>query len=244
MARKASQPALYELMRSARRERNRTPPPPEVPESPAPEPFPEPEPADGARRRLWRIPPGYLWVGGSAVAGVIVLAFSFGFLVRDRSQAAEQDRQWLALHGPSLPVPDPEGSPQGGLAPLARGPVQAQPQPQGLETVLPPGFGPIVSEPRNPGLNYFVLAYTPRENAIKLARFFRDQGVEAYAVKDKNASPYRVIAAPGYARGERGSEAVRALEARIAEAARKWKLEINSKDDLAYYPERYDGPEK
>lgn len=238
MARKASQPALYELMRTTRKERGKPPPEPaEPPEPPEPPPLdPAASGAPGKRRRL----PAYLWIGAAALAGAVVLAFSFGFLVRDRSRTADQERQWLALHGSTLPVPDREipgdpgsPSPEASIDPKA-----------GIESILPEGYGPIVSDPRESGLNYFVLAYTPRDNAVKLARFFRDHGVEAYAVKARNATLYRVIAAPGYAKGQRAAEAVRALEGRIAEAARKWKLEINSRDDLAYYPERYDGPEQ
>jgi hypothetical protein len=234
MARKASQPALYELMRSSRRERSRPAPQQAAPPSPEPDPDPAGGPDPVTRRSKTTI----LWIGAASLAGAAILAFSFGFLVRDRSRTADQDRQWLALHGSTLPVPDPEApdEPPRNVQPPT--PSAAA----GIETVLPPGYGPIASDPREPGLNYFILAYTPRDNAVKLARFFRDQGVEAYAVKAKNASLYRVIAAPGYPRGDRGGEAVRALERRIAEAARKWKLEVNSRDDLAYYPERFDGP--
>ncbi len=243
MARKASQPALYELMRTARKERAKPQPPPQ-PDLPEPAEPPEPPELDPATSDApgWRRRPRatYLWIGAAALAGAAVLAFSFGFLVRDRSRTADQERQWLALHGSTLPVPNREIPGDAGIP----APAASTDPKTGIESILPEGYGPIVSDPRENGLNYFVLAYTPRDNAVKLARFFRDHGVEAYAVKARNAALYRVIAAPGYARSQRGSEVVRALEGRIADAARKWKLEVNSRDDLAYYPERFDGPEQ
>ena len=64
-------------------------------------------------------------------------------------------------------------------------------------------------------------------------RFFRKGFIEQ--------SIEQVVVLPGYARGERYSEQGRAVEAGIQEVARKWKLQVNPRDDLAYYPELYHG---
>ncbi len=102
-------------------------------------------------------------------------------------------------------------------------------------------WGPPESDPREAGLNYFILIHTQRENANKLANFCRKESLEAYVVKAKNMDQYQVIVLPGYRKGARELEQIRTLERRIKAVTRKWKLRINPRDDLSYYPDRYDG---
>ncbi|MHC4768640.1 MAG: hypothetical protein ACYTEI_08020, partial [Planctomycetota bacterium] len=97
------------------------------------------------------------------------------------------------------------------------------------------------SDPREPGKNYFVLIHTQRESAIRLSQFSREHGVEAYAIRANNLTLYKVVALPGYERGERAADFVQALERRIMEVARNWKLQVNPRDDLAHYPEKFEG---
>ncbi len=102
-------------------------------------------------------------------------------------------------------------------------------------------WGVPQSDPREAGLNYFVLIHTQRANAIKLAEFCRAESLEAYVVKARNMAQYQVIVLPGYSKGGREHEQIRALERTIKAVTRKWKLRINSRDDLSYYPVRYNG---
>lgn len=240
MASKPRQPALYELMATPRAER--------VPAPPSERPSPsEPPPSRFSAGRAIRVPAGYLWLGGGIGLGVLVGAFSLGYLRGQGDARREYEQEWLAVNQPRLPVPPPEIS--NAISPLPlerplverarREPPGEQRAPEGVRTAT--GWGPIGSDPRRAGLNYFVLIHTQRGNAERLAKFYREHGVEAYAMQAKNGSLYRVVALPGYARGERSSEAVGRLEQRIKDAQRKWKLRINPRDDLAYYPERFDG---
>jgi hypothetical protein len=103
------------------------------------------------------------------------------------------------------------------------------------------GWGPVLSDPREAGKNYFVLIHTRRDGAVMLAEFSRAHGVEAYAVRAKNLSLYKVIALPGFGGGERSTEFVTDLERRIEEVFRSWKLQVNPRDDLAHYPEKFEG---
>ena len=225
MARKGSQPALYELMGEDRDQ------PAEAP----PRQPPEPRPTWLSPGRTLRLPVGYLWLGAAGLVVVLGAAFLAGYRRGHSEAQTVAQRDWLATHQPALPLPPPEVAPPPPLPPPAA--VEAADGPD--EPVAPAAWGEILSDPRVAGLNYFVLIHTTMDNAATLAEFCRERGVEAYVVKAKNVSLYRVIALPGYARGERPSQRVRALEHRIEEVARQWKLQINPKDDLAYYPERF-----
>lgn len=59
------------------------------------------------------------------------------------------------------------------------------------------GWGPIASDPRVKGLNYFTLIQTTQEGAMQLALFCREKGLETYAFSGNNTRLYRVIAFPG-----------------------------------------------
>ncbi|MHC4789568.1 MAG: hypothetical protein ACYS8K_10255, partial [Planctomycetota bacterium] len=176
----------------------------------------------------------------AAVLAALVAAFTIGY-GRGQGQAkAELEQQWLASNQQTLAVPPPEHRPaaQRQTPPPQAPPVEparAEPTPQVS------GWGPILSDPREPGKNYFVLIHTQRGSALRLAQFSRDNGVEAYVIKANNLSLYKVVALPGYGRGERSADFVEALERRIEEVTRKWKLQVNPRDDLAHYPEKFEG---
>ena len=232
---KPTHTALYELMRRDGAEH-----PPKTPDDEQP-------------RRSWRssagratrVPVGYLWLAGAGGLVLLIGAFSTGYVRGQHDATAKLEREWLVTRQPILAVPPPEidtGDRAVRTEPLPRLDARAVSDPPGQS--LAPGAGPgrILSDPRTEGFNYLILIHTNRKNAVELAVFCRQEGVEAYAVPDKkNRSLYRVLVLPGYTRGERSSEPVRALEQRIADATRKWKLQRNPRDELGYYPERFGG---
>jgi hypothetical protein len=233
MARRQIGPALYELMRGRR------------PDPGPAEPEPQPEATDwGWLRpgRAVRLPIGYLLLGAAFVLTAVVASFTVGY-GRGHGQAkADLEQQWLGANQQTLAVPPPEALP---ARPRETDPpaVQTEPTDAPQVTAAPetPGWGPILSDPREPGKNYFVLIHTQRESAIRLSQFSREHGVEAYAIRANNLTLYKVVALPGYERGERAADFVQALERRIMEVARNWKLQVNPRDDLAHYPEKFEG---
>lgn len=236
MARKPSNTPLYELMLRSRAG---------VAGGPKKTIRESPTRSSGQGRAI-RLPVGYVWLGAAGAVLVVVAAFSTGYLRGHREATTTLERQWLQTHQQSMPVPPPEIAPG---VPGATIPPAAAPDGNDIvaaavvgRAVRSDAEAPIQSDPRVKGMNYFVLIHTRLENAIRLARFCRDLGVDAYVVPAKNVSLYHmVIVLPGYARGERSVEPVRFLEQRIAEVVRKWRLQVNSRDDLAYYPQRFDG---
>jgi hypothetical protein len=233
MATKRVGPALYELMRGRRSD-------------PGPaEPEPQPEATDWgwlSPGRTVRLPIGYLLLAAAIVLTAVVASFTVGYGRGHGQATAELEQEWLGTNQQTLAVPPPGGLP--GPPPETTPPV-VRPEPtrppQAATAPGTPAWGPILSDPREPGKNYFVLIHTQRESAIRLAQFSRDHGVEAYAIRANNLTLYKVVALPGYERGERAADFVQALERRIVEVARKWKLQVNPRDDLAHYPEKFEG---
>ncbi len=232
MRRKPTDAALYELYgrKKTEQEHRRRPR--------AQERGPGPGPGWFGAGRTFRLPVGYVWLAGGGGILLLALAFSAGYLRGHGEATATLEQEFLAHQG-APPVPPPEVQPV-----LVQRPTASRSQTPSVKqatTGKPSGPGQILADPRVEGLNYFILIHTQRDNAVELARFCRQGGVEAYAVPVKNGVLYRVIAVPGYAGGDRSSKPVRTLEKRIADVIRKWKLQVNPRDDLAYYPERFGG---
>lgn len=228
MGRKPTDVALYELY--GRKKAEQKDPRRPRPQGPGPGWF-------GAGRTL-RLPVGYIWLGSGGGILLLALAFSAGYMRGHGEATTKLEREFLIQQG-TLPVPPPEVPPGFVQQPTAT--RTETPAVSPVPTAKPSGPGAILADPRVEGLNYFILIHTQRGNAVELARFCRQGDVEAYAVPVKNGVLYRVIALPGYAAGDRSSKPVRALEQRITAIIRKWKLQVNPRDELAYYPERFGG---
>ncbi len=234
MAMKPTHTALYELMGH---------PPEQRPQEPPDEQPPRRGWRSGAGRTM-RVPVGYLWLAGAGGLVLVVAAFSTGYIRGHQEATTTLEREWLDTRQQTLAVPPPEilttdPPPKVKQTPTEQSVVTGGRTQAEMRADRP---SKVLSDPREVGINYFILIHTHRENAVKLAEFCRQEGVEAYAVPDRrNRSLYRVLALPGYARGQRSSEPVRALEQRIADVTRKWKLQVNPRDELGYYPERFGG---
>jgi len=82
--------------------------------------------------------------------------------------------------------------------------------------VVAAALGPAsAGDPRQIGLQYFVLCSTLEPNAIKVVEFCRSKGLDAYVVPDQNGRLREVTVLPGFASGERSSPAIKDLEERI-----------------------------
>ena len=244
MAKRRTNPALYELIQA--RQGNRA-----APLTPAPQPTAA-APTTGesigwfSPGRTIRLPIGYLFLASAGLILLAVFAYMFGYQHGER--ATELQFGDLADRTGAIPsaqiAQDPmatdsragRGSPRS----ATYGPAGRRSNTGSMVTNADP-WGPVPSNPREVGLNYFILIHTHFENAVKLAKFCRKESLEAYVVKAKNMDQYQVIVLPGYRKGARETEQIRDLERRIKAATRKWKLRINPRDDLSYYPDRYDG---
>jgi hypothetical protein len=264
VAKRNSSPALYEMISSrlkhqyqASAQQPGTPPDAAAPDQSAAEQrsaYSQSTPRPPSQRFAWlapgrivRLPVGHVLIAGALILLLLLASYLIGYgrapkvKEADSDAALRQQAEAVRTHGPgfdqlSKPSPSPPS-------------VEARPNP--VLAMSPPvlgaqeaSYGEMESDPRQKDLNYFVLAETTREGALRLAEFCRANALEAYVVKRNNkARLQQVIVLPGYASSDRGTPVIKALEARIKEVGRRWSSEPGSgKDDLGrYYPDKFNG---
>lgn len=96
-------------------------------------------------------------------------------------------------------------------------------------------------DPRENGLNYFVLISTIPANAEKIALFFRERGLDARVVSDQNSRLREVIVLPGFPGTDRNSPMVQELRSRIRTVGAYWKAANGGSDFSDTYAKRFDG---
>ena len=201
--------------------------------------------------RSLRVPIGYIFLTIAAVFVVIIGAFIFGHLRGGQDKEREfGDFGPLNKDGSSpIIAQDPMGQDSQPII-MGGGESYADTSSTNDSATKTAGFknssasskwGDIESDPRQEGYNYYILIHTTRKNARKLAQFCRDEQIRAYVVKPGRMNQYQVIVLPGYRRGGSDSPEIIQLKSRLKAVTRKWNLHVNSRDDLSYYPERYDG---
>ncbi len=183
MTRKRSNPALYELIH-ARSAKAAASPQQQIDESP---PVPPVSQSLGwlSPGRTVRLPVGYLFLGSAAGIVLLIIVYMVGYKRAERVVRAELQPDLVMRDLDALP----EGRPQDPMAERFEGftpPAGPREAAKALETfpgdadrpsAWPDRWGPILSDPRQPEHNYFVLIHTRRDSALRLARFCRDQGL-------------------------------------------------------------------
>lgn len=215
--------------------------------------------------RTVRLPVGYLLVGATLAMLFIVIAYSVGYSNgRERERLASQ-QQAESLNENSRIANELTNSGSGTDAASNRRPTPPdrtggtstpgntggagntgtnQPRigdsSSGTNSGRPTDTGgsarPIETDPRQEGLNYFYLVTTSHENAVRVAQFCRQHGVEAYVVRANNLS--RVVAVPGF-RPEDDATRQR-VEADIRRVKDLWRQQVG-RDEIGMSPERYRG---
>jgi hypothetical protein len=249
--RKSTTPALYELIRGGPAPSPEAEPPPLPREAPPPEPIDVPDEGWTWLRpgRSISVPVGYLLLAGAAVILVAVAAYTVGFKRADGILRARYEQQVLAQIGAGDAgrlVRDPmqagEATGDGDAPPRLPGGGPIGTEPTGTR-VLPtpeqevgssPRWGPLESEPRQPGYRYFVLMETDRGGATRLANYCRGEGLETYVVSRHNRPSRRlVIALPGFPQSmPTNSRQVRDLRQRINAIGDRWKRHKGGHTDL------------
>jgi len=252
MAKKSRKPALYELLKSNRAGPERVTPPdfPEEPSAFDDEDL-EARPAWFTPGRTIHLPVGYIFaavaVGVALVVGAYIVGYmrgeTVGKMVTEEMFATGNNDRTPAGHGFAN---DPLAG--GGDVGDADQPGQPRPNTNGSSTTRPPGardqtaqWGPIQSDPRQPGRYYFRLIETREEGAKRLAAFCREHGLEAYMARANNASQWRVFVLPGFTPAERQAGADAALRSKIRRVGNMWKVQGGATNLGDAYPVRYDG---
>lgn len=246
MALKTSQPALYEKMRS--RQGGVVVAPPRV------EPPPPPESLNGEVAAGWlrpgqmvRMPVGYVLLAAGLVIALSAAAYMVG---HNRGQAVERlklaenlsQSSPLGAEAVTLdPMTESQASPASGMKAATTTEKAVRPPARSGNSTTWGAVEPKV-DPRKKGLNYFVLAETTQQGAIRLADFCRTHGLETYVVPGKNDRLRRIVTLPGFASSARSSPEIKALEALIHNVGDKWKKTQRGDTDLRdAYPSLFGG---
>ena len=89
------------------------------------------------------------------------------------------------------------------------------------------------SDPREPGLNYFVLAHYPLEDAGRLKLFLEQQGVPCVILSTARSDQYQVQALNGFLREELKSAEFNAFREKVIRLGYIWKTEHRGPTDLS-----------
>lgn len=214
MARRSG-PALYELLGSARAAKDGAPATIRASEPMRPDPM---------QLRMMVI----VMVAIAAVVVAYLVGSAGGERLGRARLLAEQEEEARIAAAARPAVPSPaSGNPASSGAPA--GPLSGfdgrQPPSGGAPSppagALPPAEPGV--DPRQAGLNYYVLASTLEENAAKVVAFCRARGLDAYVVRDHNGRLREVTVLPGFRESERDSAVINALEERIREVGRQFK---------------------
>jgi len=161
-------------------------------------------------RAPWRVPPGLLAAGLAGALLAVVLAFAIGYAqgrkAGERAVRAEQDRGGM----PATWGPEPAEAGAGKPAPEEER-----------------------EDPREPGLNYLILARYDRAEAERLVAFLEKHGVEAFTRKVNDRGIYHVISRRGFTAEERKGDEYRHHVRWIKQLGRIWKAQHEGPSDLA-----------
>ena len=95
-----------------------------------------------------------------------------------------------------------------------------------------PEWGPVDADPRQEGRFYLVLAETRPEGALRLARFCREEGLEAYVVQGHNARLRQVIVLPGFPSSSTSDPDYLRLRQEVIRVGRGWNAMYPGESDL------------
>lgn len=106
----------------------------------------------------------------------------------------------------------------------------------------PLGPMPKGIDPRQSGLNYFVVASVLEANADKIVQFCRDRGLDAWVVPDHNGRLREITILPGVPKSELEGARAKALKARILKVGLQWKAAGRGNADFSgCYAKLYNG---
>jgi hypothetical protein len=229
MGKKSSIPALYEKMR--------LPSTPSASSSARVEPTVRSAPVAEARPSwlspgsMIRLPVGYVLLAAGAALILVVATYIIAFR-RGESHGTDRMRTEILnrlsddstrplADDPLVVLPNEANSTRSAINSSANRSTSTPPT---IPLARPVSkWGPVVSEPRQKGLSYFVLAETSEAGARKIAEFCRSNGLETYVVSGKNERLRRIIALPGFEPAAQTTPEIRGLEQQIRTIGERWK---------------------
>jgi len=205
--------------------------------------------------RFVKVPVGYVYIAAAAVLLVVVVAYMYGYSSGEQGARERSDQKRIDEANALAALPEVDPLNAGKLPPSLSPPAGAGTrQPAGAggntgpaanvaanrttDTDLGPAPG---TDPRQRGLNYFVLAHVepPYKKAEEMLAFCRSNGLDAHLIPDDTGKRRILIVVPGFAAGERLTPAVRALESKIRAVGLKWAAAPGNRDFMDAYPKKH-----
>ncbi len=201
-------------------------------------------PAGGARGGRWwgqlhqplviRVPPGVLVLGVVGLLAAVLLAYwagqARGFRNGQLTMLTGSGQHRAATASKAVVV----GT---GAVEAIRQNSLSHGRSAGVESMARP-----VPLRRN-GLNYFVLAHCPREEATQLVEFLHEHGLESAAFRAQNGRFFQVMALHGFEKDDILGPTRQQLEQRVRELGRLWSTKRYGPDfsQTGIYLDLYEG---
>lgn len=188
--------------------------------------------------RTIRIPAGYLFIGAALLLACFAAGWAVGFIIAERNFEAER----AAMFDRSMPIRDPVLSGDAGGSASGVGDHREEGDPARSsgsgQSAGDDGWLPVVpeSDPRQPGLNYYIVARLFPEEARRAAEFLRSEGLEAVVVSSDTARFRHVVVLPGF-EGTISSPEARRVQSEVRRLGRIWKRDHRGTDafESAYF---------
>jgi len=246
-------PALYELVRD-----REEPPPARAVPTPEPRPStpipatPAPSVWPAVASRSIRIPAGYMFLALAGLIAAALTAYTLGFSRGKSSERADRIQAEPPISAPfdtptepssALPSPGASRQPTTSAQPQ-RTPNQPANTPANTPNTIDP-HKPATStasssDPRTPGLNYFIIARLSPPDAQKAADYLSSNGVAASVVPSDNLNFRHVVSNRGFSPSELRGPEYQKLLADIKRVGRAFKKATSSPTDFAdAYPSKF-----
>ena len=176
------------------------------------------EPSRDVPLRTVRVPLGILAVFSGVVVLLLVVSYGLGYYRGGRSALAKEAidlRDTMERQARMATISEVDEPGGGSLVPDAPDPAAPVGSPPGV-------LESPDSDPRTPGLNYYVIDHPSRAKAVELVEFCRRHGLQAHLTSTSKGRP-KVFVLPGYAPGQRSQERFVRLRALIQRVGVLWE---------------------
>lgn len=210
--------------------------PAQGPSAPAPShAAPEPQPDASPRSRFspgrtLRVPFGYVFF----VAAAVLILFAIAWALGHRSGVKDVRAEQAAKVAPDFEGPGPSRDPYTAVVPsptqqpITQGPGRAATPPQIPQRPIVPA-----ADPRQAGLNYYIIDRYDPATAARAVEFLRSSGLDVFAWPDENPTFHLIVTVQGFPRGSLSSPEARALGDQIKRLGRVWKQQNRGPSDFS-----------
>jgi hypothetical protein len=175
------------------------------------------------------MPVGYAFFLAAAVLGLFALGWALGH----RSAVNKAREEQAARAASEFEGPGPTRDLYGSNAPAQPSPPVVDQRQAPRQSSVPQR--PIVPDrdPREAGLNYYIVDRYDPATAARAVEFLRASGMDVVALPDENPTFHLIVALPGFPRGSLSSPEAKAVGDQIRRLGRVWKQQQRGPSDFS-----------